>query len=102
MMSTLTPMVERQLHKKFALKHLQQMLWIAPNFFIHKWELKKGKQELLIDIPANIKLILEMYFKQEAVEPTAAPVQGLVPNEVLLRRSAVFKSSLLMLTMQHF
>jgi hypothetical protein len=57
--SEISKMIEHSLARNFKLSHFQQILTVCPNFFIHKWELRQGKAELLIEIPANVKRILE-------------------------------------------
>jgi len=35
------------------------VLNVCSNFFVHKWELHKGKLELMIDVPADIEAVLQ-------------------------------------------
>jgi hypothetical protein len=35
------------------------MLTVCPKFFLHKWETKQGKVQLIIEIPEAINEILE-------------------------------------------
>ena len=55
----ISKMIEHTIFRNFKLSHFQQILTVCPNFFIHKWELRQGKAELLIEIPLNVKKILE-------------------------------------------
>ena len=56
--SDLSPMIEHSFHRNFREEHFCKILTVCPNFFIHKWEQKKGKLELFIEIPVEIIEIL--------------------------------------------
>jgi hypothetical protein len=34
---------------------------IVPDFFIHKWQMRKAKMELVIEVPENIEEIVAKY-----------------------------------------
>ena len=41
-------MIESQTKRQFNLSHFQQVLYLVPTLFLHKWEMKHGKLELVI------------------------------------------------------
>jgi len=59
-------MIAKGLGRNFRESHFQQFLTVTPGFFLHKWEMRKGRLLLLIDMPAdaaqqmeNEKLVFE-------------------------------------------
>ena len=50
----LTTMIEGSYNRSFKESHFRQFLTVVPSFFLHKWEMKKGRLTLLIEIPANV------------------------------------------------
>lgn len=71
--STISAMIERQIHRQVTTNHLQRILHLVPAFYIHKWEMRKGKMELNVEIPHNIKVVIEM---MENDEPVQASMTG--------------------------
>jgi len=54
---------------------------VAPQFFLHRWEVRKGKNELVIDIPRNINEILMKSYNPDyegGVEVDIEPYDGLI------------------------
>ena len=58
-------MIELSMKRNFKVSQFQQILTVCPNFFIHKWETRKNKSELLIEIPQEINYILENGMRPE-------------------------------------
>lgn len=52
-------MIESSCGRQFKDKHLKKFMTIVPELYLHKWETRKGKLELFLEIPANIKHILK-------------------------------------------
>ena len=55
----MSQMIAQSLGKTFKEKHFRRILNLVPGFYIHKWQMKKGKMELMIDIPQNVNELLE-------------------------------------------
>lgn len=47
-------MVESQTKRQFNMSHFQQILSINSHLYNHKWEMKHGKMELVIQLPKNL------------------------------------------------
>jgi len=47
-------MIETSFARSFRESHFQQFLTVAQGFFIHKWEMRKGKLQLFIEMPHDI------------------------------------------------
>jgi hypothetical protein len=67
------------------------MIYLVPHFFIHRWELKKGVKELMIDIPDNIKDILI----DTSIPPSQIGFSSFISEKILIERSSIFSKSLL-------
>ena len=52
--SNIKQMIETQTNRQFNMTHFQQILSLSPSLFLHKWEMKHSKLELIIQAPANI------------------------------------------------
>ena len=50
--------IEGSLGRQFNEDRFRQLVAVAPDFWLHRWEVKYGKPTLLIDIPKNINMIL--------------------------------------------
>jgi hypothetical protein len=46
--------IESTIHKDFKESHFSQFLTIVPGFYLHKWEMIKGRLTLMIEMPADI------------------------------------------------
>ena len=46
-------MIAKSYGRNFREAHFQQFLTVAPGFFLHKWEMRKGRLILLIDMPSD-------------------------------------------------
>ena len=57
--------IEESYHRKFEMKTFTQMVFVAPEFFIHTWDKFKGNTDykLLIDIPSRIVAIIRSILK---------------------------------------
>lgn len=49
----MTIMIEGSLNRSFNENHFRQFLTIVPGFYVHKWEMVKGRLMLLIELPAD-------------------------------------------------
>jgi hypothetical protein len=67
------------------------MIYLVPLFYIHKWELKKGKMELIIDVPENIDEIIKGY----VCVTSKIGFEGLLSKEILINRSKIFSHKLM-------
>jgi hypothetical protein len=73
-------------------KHFQQILYVCPKLFIHKWEVKGSKApELVIEVPKNIKDVLNNY---NGTTPSLEGMETHMHSEVLNRRKALFEKCL--------
>ena len=57
--TNLKNIIQLQTKRQFNLSHFQQLIKLEPHFFHHKWEMKMGKQELMIIHPANVDAIAQ-------------------------------------------
>ena len=64
------------------------MLYLVPNFFNHRWESKQNGFELIIEIPANIKDILE----DDSVKPSNESYDFMMTADLIEKRKKVFKN----------
>jgi hypothetical protein len=77
------------------------MLFLCPTLFIHKWELKGGKnQELIIDIPKNIRQIVNSPGMMET--PSNEPFEGQMLSDILEKRKAELRKQLYKNAIQFF
>ena len=53
-METLVEMIKSSFHRTFTETHFQQFLTVVPGFYLHKWEMRKGRLNLLVEFPADI------------------------------------------------
>lgn len=53
--------IEKSIGRQFTQQHFEQFLFLEPRFFLYRWEPRNGGKtyELVIDIPSNIKQVLE-------------------------------------------
>ena len=66
------------------MSHFQQLLNLEPSFYNHKWEIKQGKQELMITHPKNIDEIAQAkYHKGEDIEASANSFQERVQSPII-------------------
>jgi hypothetical protein len=70
---------------------VRQILSVVPNFFIHRWESKRNVNELVLEIPSNIKEILEAYERGVVIPTHETPFQGSMLSDVIQGRNKVFK-----------
>jgi len=83
---------------KFTIAHFQQMLYVVPDFFLHRWDVKSDKAELYIDIPANIKEICARLASNQPVQVSNEPLIGTVSQETFAARKTMFRKQLVTLT----
>ena len=80
-------MIERSTGNSFRESHFRQFLTIVPDFFIHKWQVKKNGMELLIEVPENIHAIVNKYksdYPDESdIEPSESPYNHILSAELL-------------------
>ena len=50
----LTRMIAGSVGKALRESHFRQILSVVPNFFLHKWQVRKGVLELMVEVPENI------------------------------------------------
>lgn len=100
-LSELSKMIEGSFHKSFRESHFRQILTVCNWFYIHRWETKGGKIELMIDIPANIKsmLLLEPNGEQEEDEEA---FEGLLNAEILEMRKKQFSEELVAMSFDFY
>ena len=53
-LDALSASIESTVHKDFKESHFRQLLTIVPGFYLHKWEMLKGRLTLLVELPADI------------------------------------------------
>jgi len=98
----LSKMIEHSIFRNFKLSHFQQILTVCPNFFIHKWELRQGKAELLIEIPENVKRTLEDLPESEDEEIQETPYGDTLDETIQLRRREQFSEELCAICYEYF
>ena len=47
-------MIESSYNRNFKESHFRQFLSVVPGFYIHKWEMIKGRLMLLIELPEDM------------------------------------------------
>ena len=52
-LEVLTAQIEASFKRTFKEKYFRQFLTIVPGFYLHKWEMMKGRLTLLIEIPSD-------------------------------------------------
>jgi hypothetical protein len=50
--------------EEITIEDFQMMLYVAPHFYIYKWERVDGKIELIIDIPVDIEMRMKTEYQQ--------------------------------------
>ena len=50
---TLSAQIESTFHRDFKESHFRQILTIVPGFYLHKWEMIKGRLTLIVELPAD-------------------------------------------------
>lgn len=103
--SDLKIMVERSILREFTLERFQQICFVAPEFFIHKWRKNQDhKVDLLIEIPNNFETEIwekiaandqEGRKKVEITHLSWNPLRSLLPNQILRDRMKIFKLRLM-------
>ena len=53
-LETMSAMIEESYKRNFKESHFQQFLTIAPGFFIHKWEMRRGRLQMCVEFPADM------------------------------------------------
>jgi hypothetical protein len=57
------------------MSHFQQLIKLEPHFFEHRWEMKMGKMELMINHPANTDAIAQSKWNTgESLEPSSQAI----------------------------
>ena len=84
--SVIKKTIEGTTAKQFTIDTFAQLLYLCPNFYLHKWEVKNGGKthELTIDIPKNIKQIVESEGCEEP--PVSEPYENQMLSIVLEKR----------------
>jgi len=65
--------VEESLKRQFKQTHFQKILYVAHEFYNHRWEMKLDKPELIITIPKNAAEI-NQYGAQPSLESFSGPI----------------------------
>lgn len=92
-------MIEGSGHQ-FTLGRFKQIFRVMPEFFIHRWDTKADKVELFIDVPSNMKEMLQK-MKDDLPGPYVAsdePMVGSLMGDLLTLRKMLFRKQLLTLT----
>jgi hypothetical protein len=95
-------MIEHSLYRNFKLSHFQQILTVCSNFFIHKWELRQGKAELLLEIPTNARKIADNEPYSEDGENQESPYPETIGESLLLKRREQFSEELVAICYEYF
>ena len=82
--------VEKVIKKQLNMSHFQQIINVVPKFFNHQWELKGKNYELTIEIPKNIKQIVE----DEKVKKSQEAFEEMMLSDLLEKRQEIFKRRL--------
>lgn len=94
--TNLKNIIQLQTKRQFNLSHFQQLIKLEPHFFHHKWEMKMGKQELMIIHPANVDAIAQSKWNQgEIVQPSSQVFQGRISSSTILLRQKIIKNDLI-------
>ena len=77
------------------------MLYVCPELFTHRWELKLQQTipELIIDIPKNIEAVLE---NPEGTPASSVPYEGKISSKIAQRRINLFDQRLRQLIARHY
>lgn len=94
--------IEQTCGKKFTIDVVKQILSIVPNFYTHRWETKRNVNELIIEIPSNIKEILEGYERGIVIPVKEQSFEGTMLSGVIQGRNKVFKRIVLQETYMHY
>ena len=46
-------MIKNSLNRNFNENYFRQFLTIVPGFYLHKWEMVKGRLSLMIELPSD-------------------------------------------------
>ena len=58
-LEAISAMIEGSYNRNFKESHFRQFLTIVPGFFLHRWEMRKGRLALLIELPADAAMQME-------------------------------------------
>ena len=103
--------VESSYGKQFTEDRFKQILAVVPDFYLHKWEFRQGRPQLLVDIPQNIHQILvalrtgeyEVLEKlRQENKASDNEHQGYVSNEIVEKRRKFFKQELIAYVFKHY
>ena len=54
-LNSINDTVSKSLGRPFKENHFRAMLTVAPDFFVHKWEVRHNQMELFIEFPKHLK-----------------------------------------------
>ena len=71
------------------MNHLRQILFVAPSLYLHNWETRKGKWEMMIQIPANIERLLQLDDQKIKIQQSEQ-AHSLPVNSSIMRARVTF------------
>jgi DNA replication factor CDT1 like len=86
--------IQKSVGRDFTLEHFQQIIYLVPKFYIHRWEYRTAskKYELVIEIPSNAKDIVEY---PDLVNTSSEGIEGTIHSSILdLRKQGIRKAIL--------
>jgi hypothetical protein len=72
---------------------------VAPELFIHHWDLRHKTPELIIDVPKNIAAILE---NPQGTPASSEPIDGKFTTELFKKRASFFDQGLRRCLVAHY
>ena len=93
-------MIEKSTGKQFRESHFCQIMTLVPDFFIHKWQMRKGKMELIIEVPENIEEIVAKYDPEgvQTYQVSESAYPHPLPQELIHERIQIMKERVYMMT----
>jgi hypothetical protein len=99
----MSQMIEKSMARNFKLSHFQQILGVCPDFFIHKWEQRKGNMELLIEIPARVvEMSKNEPFEDDQGTTNENPYFQCLSDKLLIIRREQFSEELVSMCYNYF
>jgi len=91
--------IERGTGRSFTLARFQQILYAAPELYIHHWDLRHKTPELIIEVPKNIAAILE---NPQGTPASSEPYDGKFTTPLLNQRASFFDQALRRCAVDHY
>ena len=90
----MSEMIQSSTGRDFKEKHFRQFLTIVPEFYTHKWQMRKGKMELLIEVPENIEEIIANYRTEHDIKCMESAYPKQLSESILKERQTILREKM--------